>query len=150
MATEMKTYRVVYEPDESGHWIASVPSVRGCHTYGTSIKQARERIREALGLFVENVETVKLDDVIKLPAEVQRLLRIQSKARAAAERKARAAQDAIRRSAMALTKGVNLSVRDAGEIMQMSHQRIQQVLAPVKTRRATKAPRAGSSLMSRE
>jgi len=48
----VKTYRVVLKPDESGQWIAGVPSVRGCHTYGRSFSEARSRIREALSLFV--------------------------------------------------------------------------------------------------
>ena len=38
---EVKTYRVVYELDESGHWIATVPAIRGCHTYGRSLSEAR-------------------------------------------------------------------------------------------------------------
>jgi len=43
---------VVYELDESGHWIATVPAVKGCHTYGRSIYEAAERVREASGCFV--------------------------------------------------------------------------------------------------
>jgi predicted RNase H-like HicB family nuclease len=45
----VKTYRVLYELDESGHWIATVPRVKGCHSYGRSLSEARSRIREALG-----------------------------------------------------------------------------------------------------
>ena len=68
----MKTYRVVYELDESGHWIAAVPSVKGCHTYGRSIRQARDRIREALALFVRDAARVRLVDDVRLPADVRR------------------------------------------------------------------------------
>ncbi len=55
----MKSYRVVYELDESGQWIATVPRVKGCHTYGRSLSEARARIREALGLFVEAREALQ-------------------------------------------------------------------------------------------
>lgn len=48
----MKKYRVVFQLDESGAWIATVPAVRGCHSYGRSLNEARERVREALALFV--------------------------------------------------------------------------------------------------
>ena len=42
---EVSTYKVVYERDESGSWIAEVPSVPGCHSYGRTIEQARGRVR---------------------------------------------------------------------------------------------------------
>ena len=31
----MKSYRVSYERDQSGWWVASVRGIRGCHTQGT-------------------------------------------------------------------------------------------------------------------
>lgn len=65
----MKTHRVVLELDESGHWIAAVPAVRGCHTYGHSLSEARSRIREALSLFVPDAATAKLVDSAHLPRD---------------------------------------------------------------------------------
>jgi predicted RNase H-like HicB family nuclease len=35
-----KTYRIAYERDESGWWIASVRGVRGCQTQGRSVEEA--------------------------------------------------------------------------------------------------------------
>ena len=49
----VKSYRVAYERDESGWWVATVRGVRGCHTQGRTVDEAQRRIREALGLFVE-------------------------------------------------------------------------------------------------
>lgn len=37
-----KSYRVTYERDESGWWVASVAGVAGCHTQGRSIQEALE------------------------------------------------------------------------------------------------------------
>jgi predicted RNase H-like HicB family nuclease len=48
----VKRYRVAYERDEAGWWVASVRGVRGCHTQGRTVDEARRRIREALELFV--------------------------------------------------------------------------------------------------
>ncbi len=52
----MSTYTVRYERDERGWWVARVLGLPGCHTQGRSIAQARERIREALSLLVEDAE----------------------------------------------------------------------------------------------
>src|SRR5438094_181331 len=68
------TYRVIYERDESGRWVASVSGVRGCHTQGRTIDQARRRIREALSLFVKDAAGVTLEDDIRLPGDVRRLI----------------------------------------------------------------------------
>ena len=43
----VKSYRVAYQRDESGWWVATVRGVRGCHTQGRTVDEARRRIREA-------------------------------------------------------------------------------------------------------
>jgi predicted RNase H-like HicB family nuclease len=118
---EVKTYRVVYELDESGHWIATIPAVRGCHTYGRSLSEARSRIREALGLFVTRVATAKLVDDVRLPAPMRRLVLQYRNARAHAEEDRKRAETAARRLA------TRLSRRDAADLLEISHQRVQQL-----------------------
>ena len=54
----VKSYRVSYERDELGWWVASVRGVRGCHTQGRTVDEARRRIREALELFVDDARTL--------------------------------------------------------------------------------------------
>src|ERR1041385_8959781 len=56
----MSAYHVTYERDESGWWVASVREVRGCHTQGRTVDEARRRIRKALELFVDDVRSAKL------------------------------------------------------------------------------------------
>jgi predicted RNase H-like HicB family nuclease len=65
----MNTYRVSLQLDESGQWIAAVAGVRGCHTYGRTLPEARSRIREALSLFVPDAATAKLVDSVRVPRE---------------------------------------------------------------------------------
>ena len=62
----MKTYTAKYEPIENGWWLATVEGVHGCLTQGRTIKQTRERIKEALSLFVDDAYTAKLIDEIQL------------------------------------------------------------------------------------
>jgi predicted RNase H-like HicB family nuclease len=124
-----KVYKVIYERDADGWWVATVRDVPGCHTQGRSIRQARERVREALGLFVRGAATAELVDDVRLPADVRRMLASAHAARDRAAQEQARAQDATRRTARRLTRGLHLSVRDAAEVLGVSHQRIQQLLA---------------------
>jgi predicted RNase H-like HicB family nuclease len=117
----MKSYRVVYELAEGGHWIARTPKVKGCHTYGRSLSEARARIREALGLFVDDVDRAELVDDVRLPADMRRLVDSYRVARDRAEREHKQADAAARRLA------TRLSRRDAAELLNISHQRVQQL-----------------------
>ncbi len=49
----MKEFSVVIEKDEDGFFVASVPSLRGCHTQAKSIDTLMKRIREAIELCLE-------------------------------------------------------------------------------------------------
>lgn len=121
MAEAVKRYRVVYELDESAHWIASVPRVKGCHTYGRSLSEARARVREALSLFVDDAAQAQLADEIRLPADMRRLVVTFLTARERAERDRKQAEAAARRLAERLSR------RDAAELLNISHQRVQQI-----------------------
>jgi predicted RNase H-like HicB family nuclease len=48
-----KEYDVVIERDEAGFYVASVPSLPGCHTQARSLDKLMERIREAIDLCLE-------------------------------------------------------------------------------------------------
>src|SRR5882672_12230855 len=54
------TYHVAYDRDESAWWVASVREVRGCHTQGRTLDEARRNIREAMALFVDEAQTARL------------------------------------------------------------------------------------------
>lgn len=123
-----KQYVVAYERVEDGLWFTHVPKIPGCHTQGRTIQEARRRIREALGLYVEDAETVELVDEVRLAASARRVLTRCASARRRAEHEADKAREATSEAVRALTEGIGLSVRDAAHLLGISHQRVQQIL----------------------
>jgi predicted RNase H-like HicB family nuclease len=125
----MVSYKVRYERDPSGWWIVTIPEVQGCRTQGRSIAEGRKRIREALALFVDEAaaDRATLVDDIRLPAAIKRKVREVAAVRLRAERLKEKAQDVTRVAASHLTRRAGLSVRDAAEMLGISHQRVQQL-----------------------
>jgi predicted RNase H-like HicB family nuclease len=122
-------YRVIIERDETGAWIAHVRGVRGCHTYGRTLDQVRRRIREALSLWVEDADTAELVEEIRLPGEARQAIRRSSAARTRAERGRDNAQRATTTAAKLLVERLGLGVRDAGDLLGLSYQRVQQLVS---------------------
>ena len=52
-----KEFNVVIERDSDGYFVASVPSLRGCHTQSKSLDELMERIQEAIELCLEFEES---------------------------------------------------------------------------------------------
>jgi predicted RNase H-like HicB family nuclease len=61
-----KEFNVIIERDSEGFYIASVPSLRGCHTQAKSLDELMERIQEAIELCleVENQEEININDFV--------------------------------------------------------------------------------------
>jgi predicted RNase H-like HicB family nuclease len=57
-----KEFSVIIEKDEEGFYVASVPSLKGCHTQATSLDELMKRIKEAIELCLE-VEGQETDNV---------------------------------------------------------------------------------------
>jgi predicted RNase H-like HicB family nuclease len=124
----MKKYRVAYERDASGWWVASVRGVRGCHTQGRTVDEARRRIVEALELFVNNARTAAIVDDVKLPTGAARAVRAYATLRKKAEQEDRRAALAARRAVRMLRGGrLKMSARDAARLLGLSHQRVHQL-----------------------
>ena len=125
---EVKSYRVVYERDESGWWVATVRGVRGCHTQGRTVDEARRRIREALELFVDNARRAPIVDDVKLPSAATRAIRAYATLRKKADEEDRRAARAARRAVRVLRTGkLKMSARDAARLLGLSHQRVHQL-----------------------
>ena len=121
-------YRVVYERDETGWWTARVPEVRGCHTQGRTVDEAHRRIREALGLFIDDANAVTLHDQVKLPGNAKKMIHeyvtLRQQAEIEARRALQAGQSAVK---LLQSPPLKMSGRDAADLLGISHQRVHQL-----------------------
>jgi len=59
----MTEFNVIIEKDEDGYFVASVPSLKGCHTQAKSLDDLMIRIKEAIELCLD-VEKPELNEFI--------------------------------------------------------------------------------------
>jgi predicted RNase H-like HicB family nuclease len=143
VALKEGSYRAVFERDTNGAWLARVPNVRGCHTYGRTLEEARRRLREALSLWVEDAESAELVEKVRLPAEIRSSIRQHEASRRRAELERAKAQASTAEATRILVGHFGFSLRDAGELLGLSHQRVQQLLE--KPSAGTKEPQRSAA-----
>jgi predicted RNase H-like HicB family nuclease len=57
-----RKFTVVIERDEDGYYVATVPALRGCHTQARNLDTLMRRVREVIGLCLEdNSDTPSLE-----------------------------------------------------------------------------------------
>jgi predicted RNase H-like HicB family nuclease len=121
---------------EDGWWIVRIREVRGVHSNGRTLEEARRRVREALSLDIGDAAfTVELDEKIALPADARRQLSRHQTARRRAESHAKEATETAQEAARALSKA-GLSVRDAGSLLGLTGARVSQILNDAERRRS--------------
>lgn len=133
-------YIAEVQRDESGNWIASVPALRGVHTHARTLGSLRRYLQDAIALWLEvglfdagepdphiDRDGIAVDLQVKLPAKVRRAAenarRRRDRARSAETEAVMANRDAAR----ALVE-LGFSRRDAAEVLELSHQRVDQLL----------------------
>lgn len=130
-----KRYKVTYERDEDGVWVAVIDHSQGASVIadGRSIGEARKRIRGALAVFLGDkkaAEQAELVDDVKLPARVKSALvkavRVREQAQKA-QVEALAASAAVAQNLTAF----GVSTRDAAELLGVSHQLVHKYAAKV-------------------
>ncbi len=114
----------------SGDWWAiSVPEVRGVHTQARRLEKAEAMVRDAIALFLDvpsDSFDVRIEPV--LPRDLQGKVGRARKVRGEAEVLQREAAIASAEVAADLVQTAHLTVRDAGRVLGLSHQRITQLL----------------------
>jgi hypothetical protein len=133
MAAPMKTYYATLELDpRSRQWMADIEGLPG-HTWGRSLKRVKDYAHEALATHLDvdpsQVRGHLLFRPPQLPASVLRAIEKAGAARTQADTAATKAAAAKAAAARALVREVHLSMRDAAELLGLSHQRVQQLLA---------------------
>ena len=57
----MKDCQIVIKKDEAGYYIATCPTLKGCHTYGATLEEALDNIEECIQLCQEELEETEQD-----------------------------------------------------------------------------------------
>jgi predicted RNase H-like HicB family nuclease len=60
-----KEFTIIIEQDEEGIYVASMPELEGCHTQAKTLDELRERMKEAIQLYLE----VESDLIKEVPLE---------------------------------------------------------------------------------
>ncbi len=128
----MKKYTVHYQRDRSGWWVAQVKQVPAAISQGRTLAEARRRVREALSVVWDDEELatkVPLIDIVNLSASTKRVLKNALSARARLAKEMLVAQSYTMKAVQILVTKADLSVRDVGELLNISHQRVHQLMA---------------------
>jgi predicted RNase H-like HicB family nuclease len=63
-------FTVILEPDPTGGYVVSCPSLPGCYSQGETIEEALENIKEAILLTLEDMEEEIMPEITKQPVLV--------------------------------------------------------------------------------
>ena len=130
--TASRKYRV--EAARSGNWWAiAVPELDGVFSQARRLDQVESRARESIALMldVDESEVGELELFVEPPESVAALLSEMQDSEAAATAAGERAA-ALRRLVAQQLRDDGYPVRDIGRLTGISHQRVSQILAPVR------------------
>ena len=82
----------------------------------------------ALSLWVDDADHAELVEEVRLPARASNAIRTSKTQRARAEESRHAAQSSTEKAARTLVEDLHLGLRDAADLLGLSHQRVQQLI----------------------
>ena len=135
MRKPQRTFNVRYTPDDNGQWLVEVLSSPdsepiGVYTHGRTLAKAEANAREALAVWFDTSDEhsfVLLPTINVEPRLISKAVEAKQRRNALREQEAEAAKLTAEAVAGLAAKG--LSTRDIAYIMDISHQRVQQLLA---------------------
>ncbi len=129
----MKSYHATLQLDpHSRQWMADIEG-EPVHTWGRTLGKVKDYAHDALALHLDvDVELVRGHLAFRapqLPAAILETIDQAERTRNEADTAAARAAEARAAAARALVRDAHLSMRDAAEVLGVSHQRVQQLLA---------------------
>jgi len=126
----VKSYTALLQREKDGRWSVELEEEPRVHTWGKTVGQALQRLREAAALWFQTDEdAIDLVPQPVLPKTTNRTIEQARQAREQARDADRLAVERTRKAAAALAKR-GISMRDAASILGISHQRVHQLLTP--------------------
>jgi predicted RNase H-like HicB family nuclease len=117
---------------ENDAWLAQIEEIPQVHTFGRTLGKAREYIVDALALWLdESADAIRSRiefEIPDLPGPIRQAAQLAVGARELAERVNAEAAELMTAAAATLVVDGHLSIRDAAEILGLSHQRVHQML----------------------
>ena len=123
-------YHARYTLDRvSGIWEVEVAQVPDVHTFGRTLDKAEENVREALARSLKTSGSALLmRHEYHLGPAADEVVMASIDARAQANETSERAATLTREAAQKITGELGLSLRDAARVLQLSHQRVSQIL----------------------
>lgn len=115
-------------------WLVNIPSVKNCHTFGRTLRQARARAREVYAMMMLDVpeaeafrraKAVEFVEEFAGPKPALEAVRNALQARALLAEATKLADEKTREGVREASKV--FSLRDAADLFGLSHQRVQQL-----------------------
>lgn len=126
--SEVQRIRVKFN-HEGSDWLVEDMDEPRIHSFGRTLAKARSNIIDAAALWYEvHPESIEIVSVFDISGEAFKLLEQLQQARADAARHEEAVRNLTSQAVQELLNR-RVSMRDAAEILQLSHQRIQQIAA---------------------
>ncbi|GAI40301.1 unnamed protein product [marine sediment metagenome] len=71
------TFDVAVQKDESGGYIAFVPSLPGCHAQGETFEELLKNVKEAIELYLETLEKDERSEALRSAQSILGLQRVE-------------------------------------------------------------------------
>jgi predicted RNase H-like HicB family nuclease len=132
VATE-SNYHASFRLDPSGQWLVELDEIPEVHSFGRTLGKAREYLVDALGVWLDK-PVAQVAELVSfrppdLPPHVRESVEWALAARELADAETQVASDLTEKASLELVNDARLSLRDAAEVLGLSHQRVQQLIA---------------------